>query len=231
MPSQQASNINDFAFDYLRSHYTARFGAKLVLVDKDEQTRQGHAAQGLFSLKKQDNTPFIASLHTLNSPRIATALTKYKKSGLSKLRFATSFFVALLVLAVGWRLGYTVAGAILAVVLSGATFVLHTYLEQKLRIHRLLHLLDDLKKTPADEQWLGLSISSMTLRHNPLAKHFLAACERRGIGIITVGQRAKVVLIKEPKPAVCRRGDFLSHYQADGRIRKALLGDSVLRVA
>lgn len=231
MASQRASNINDYAYDFLRSHYATRFGASPILVEKDQQTRQGHTAQGLFSLKKEDNALFIASLHTLNSPRIAGLLTQYKKNGLSMLRFATSLLVLLLVVTAGWKLGHFVAGLVAALVLATGTFALHTFLEKQVQTRRLLHLLDELKKTPAEEQWLGLSISSLLLRHNYLAQQLLAACERRGIGILTVGQRCKVVLVKEPRPAVCRRGDFLSHYQAEARIRKALQGDAVLRVA
>ncbi|WP_266202641.1 hypothetical protein [Pontibacter kalidii] len=231
MPSQRESNINDFAFDFLRSHYSAQFGAKHILVDMEEQTRQGHTVQGLFSFRKEDNSLFVASLHTRNSPQIASILTRYKKNGLSLLRYASSFFVLLLITVAGWRLGYFVAGFAVAVALAAGMFMLHSLAEKQLHTRHLLHLLDELKKTPADEQWLGLSISSLTFRNNYLGKQLLLACERRGIGIVTVGQRAKVVLMKEPKPATCRRGDFLSHYQSDARIRKALLGDTVLRVA
>lgn len=74
-------------------------------------------------------------------------------------------------------------------------------------------------------------MSSLTFRNNSLASHMLAMCERRGIGVITVGKRAKVVLMQEPRTLTCRRGDFLSHYAAEVRIRKAVLGDSYLRVA
>ncbi|OKL39814.1 hypothetical protein [Pontibacter flavimaris] len=231
MPSQRESNINDFAFDFLRSHYSARFGAKHILVDIDEQTRQGHTVQGLFSLQKEDKSLFLASLHTHNSPQIARILTRYKKNGLSMLRYASSVFVLLLVTLAGWRLGFLVAGLAVAVALAAGIFLLHSIAENKLHARQLRHLLDELKKTPADEQWLGLSISSLTFRNNYLARQLLLACERRGIGIITVGQRAKVVLMKEPRQATCRRGDFLSHYQSDARIRQALLGDTVLRVA
>ncbi len=231
MASQSDSNINDFAYDFLRNHYASRFGSSKVLIDKDELTRHGHTVQGLFSLKKQDNSLFVAALHTQHSPQIAKALVAYKKGGLSVFRYATALLGLAAVSVAGWQLGFLVTGLVAAVVLAASAFALHTYLEKRLKTRYLLSLLNELKKTQADEQWLGISVSSLTFRHNYLAKQLLAACERRGIGIITVGQRAKVVLLKEPRPAVCRRGDFLSHYQSEGRIRKALLGDTVLRVA
>lgn len=231
MPSQRESNINDFAFDYLRNHYTTRFGTEHILVDKDEQTKQGSITQGLFSMKKEDDTLFVAALHTHHSPEITRALVKYKKKGFNVFRFALTLLTLVSVLLAGLLLGQLVSGAVAAVVLAVSVFALYSFADKRLQQRKLARLLDALKKTPADEQWLGLSVSSLTFRNNDLARQLLAMCERRGIGIITVGQRAKVILMKEPQAATCRRGDFLSHYNADTRIRKALLGDSVLRVA
>ncbi|AKD02005.1 hypothetical protein POKO110462_13910 [Pontibacter korlensis] len=232
MPNQRESNINDFAFDYLCSHYITRFGTKKVLVDKEERTKQGHITQGLFSLKKHDDTLFVAALHTAHSPQITKALTRFKKNGLSRLRFVSALLVLAAVSVAGWLILKSITYALTAAVaLAVLTFALHSVLEKRYHTQKITRLLDELKKTPADEQWLGLSVSSLVFRHNYLAKHLLALCERRGIGLITVGQRAKIVLLKEAQTSACRRGDFLSHYQSDERIRKALLGDSVLRVA
>lgn len=190
MPVQRESDINDFAFEYLRNHYIAQQGNSHVLVDRHEQTKQGYVSEGLFSFKGKDEKLFIASLHTHNSPKISRALTCYKKKGLSKLRYA----LFLLVLAGAFMAGWQVAQLALwiaipaAVVLATACFVLHTLLEKRYRLHQLASLLDELKRTPADEQWLGLSMSSLTFRNNSLASHMLAMCERRGIGVIKIGR-------------------------------------------
>ena len=119
--------------------------------------------------------------------------------------------------------------AALSVAATG--FALHSVLERNSLKNKLDRLLDSLKKLPADEQWLGISVSSLTFRHNSMATHLLDVCKRRGIGVITVGKRAKVVLMQEPVRQTCRRGDFLSYYEGEARIRKALSGDSFLRVA
>ncbi|TPE43518.1 hypothetical protein [Pontibacter mangrovi] len=232
MPGQRESNINDFAFDYLCSHYTTNFGAKHLLVEKAVYTRQGHAADGLFSFKKEEDGPFVAALHTANSSKIAAALTRYKKKGLGITRFLSAGLVLVLTgLAVWQLLGQLVTGAVAAVAVAALTFVVHTYLERKYHFSKITSYLNELKRLPANEQWLGISVSSLTFRHNPLAKHLLSVCERRGIGVITVGKRAKVVLMQEPRTLSCRGGDFLSHYQSGDRIRKTLTGDNVLRVA
>lgn len=233
MPNQRESLIEDFAFDYIQSYYATRTGPNRILADKAERTKQGHLADGLFSLLNPDKSIFIASLHTGNSTSISRLLTTYKSKGLGKTRYMTAGLLLLASLYIGIMLAQQPYLYVLpaAAVVAVAGYALHGTLEKKHLKRKLEFLLNDLKKTPADEQWLGLSISSLSFRQNPLAKHLLAICERRGIGVITVGKRAKVVQLLEPQTQVCRRGDFLSLYEAEARIRKTLLGDSFLRVA
>lgn len=233
MPHQRENLIEDFAFDYIPSYYATRTGAAKILADKAERTKQGHLADGLFSFQNPDKSLFVSSLSTKNSQRIGRILTTYKSEGLSKFRYATAALLLVVSLYISIKLAHLpyVYALPLAAAVALLAFVLHSILEKKNLKRKLEILLNDLKKIPADEQWLGLSVSSLTFRHNDLAKHLLAICQRRGIGVITVGKRAKVVQLQEPKTQICRRGDFLSLYEAEVRIRKTLLGDSFLRVA
>ncbi|MCJ8167251.1 hypothetical protein MKJ04_20590 [Pontibacter sp. E15-1] len=233
MPKNKETRIEDFAFDFLRSHYTTHMGARKILTGQAERTKQGHLVDGLFSFENPDKSLFIASLSTRNSADIATLLNSYKSDGLGKLRFGTAAFLLVSSLWVGIQaINLSVFYALpLALVIAFAGLVLHSFL-LKIRLQKKIEvLLDDLKNAPADEQWLGISVSSLTFRRNELAQHLLHVCQRRRIGVITVGKRAKVVLLQEPQTQNCRRGDFLSHYESEVRIRKALLGDSYLRVA
>lgn len=233
MPVQRESDINDFAYDYLRKHYITHLGVKHVQVNRAAKTKHGHALDGLFSLRSAPDKLFVASLHTNSSEQIASILSKHKKNGLSKLRYIT----ALVLLATTFLAAWKVAGLSLwlavpaSLVLATAGFILHSVFEKQSRFRKISNLVDALKLTPANEQWLGLSMSSLVFRNNSLANQLLNLCERRGIGLITVGKRAKVVLIKEPRTHTCRQGDFLSYYEAEAQIRKTLLGDSYLRVA
>lgn len=231
MAARKESNISDYAYDYLRTFYMQRYGLNQVMLDRAQKTKHGHQTDGLFSFNRQSNDLFIASLHTSQSATIAHMLLRYKKKGLSKVRYITLLFVLVTSFYIGWQFGHWAMRYALPVVLACAAFLLHTLLEEKYLRLKLSTFLDSMRKTPANEQWLGLSISSLAFRHNPLGKFFLKTCQQRGIGVITVGKRAKVILLQEPKTVVCRRGDFLSHYSAEARIRKAVLGDSYLRVA
>lgn len=231
MPHQRESNIEDFAFDYIQSYYTTRTGVETMLVDKGARTRQGYVADGFFSFKNSEKSLFIASLSTKHSAKIASLLTGYKKNGLSKMRYLAAAVLFAVTLFAGFKAAHWALVFIMPVVAALAGFILYTVLEKKHLKAKLEQLFEDVMSLPADERWLGISISSLVFRNNDIAKHLLSICQRRGVGVITVGKRAKVVLMQEPQTQTCRRGDFLSHYQAEARIRKALLGESYLRVA
>lgn len=231
MPTQRESNIEDFAFDYIQSYYTTRAGVKKMIVDKAQHTRQGYVADGLFSYKNSEKDLFIASLSTRNSSKIAALLTGYKKRGLSKTRYLVAALLFAATLCIGLKTAHWAFLYLLPVITAVAGFILYSVLEKKHLKRKAVHLLEDIRHLHADERWLGISISSLVFRNNDLARYLLSVCQRHGIGVITVGKRAKVVLMQEPKTQTCRRGDFLSHYESEGRIRKALLGDSYLRVA
>ncbi|RDV13394.1 hypothetical protein DXT99_19570 [Pontibacter diazotrophicus] len=231
MPNQRESNIEDFAFDYIQSYYTTRAGVKTILVDKAERTRQGYVADGFFSYKNSDKRLFIASLSIRNSSKISSLLTGYKKEGLSIRRYIVAALLFAATLYIGLKAAHWAILYVVPILAAFAGFVLSTVLEKKRLKAKVEHLLDDIMHLHADERWLGISISSLVFRNNDIAKHLLSVCQRRGVGVITVGKRAKVVLMQEPQTQTCRRGDFLSHYESEDRIRKALLGDSFLRVA
>lgn len=232
MPNQKESNIEDFAFDYIQSYYTTRTGVKKILVDKAERTRQGgYVADGFFSFKNSDKVVFIASLSTRNSLKISSLLTAYKKKGLSIKRYIVAALLFTATLYIGLIAAHWAFLYVMPIVAGISGFVLSTLLEKKHLKRKIEHLLDDIMNLHANERWLGISISSLVFRNNDLAKHLLSVCQRRGVGVITVGKRAKIVLMQEPQTQTCRRGDFLSHYESEARIRKALLGDSFLRVA
>ncbi|MBF9253964.1 hypothetical protein I2I11_11730 [Pontibacter sp. 172403-2] len=232
MAKLQQSNIEDFAYDYLHIYYAARYHTQNILTSKAERTKKGDAATGLFALKTKGNAAFVAALNARLSGEIARLLTRYKKQGLSKTRLITAFVLFTTLLFSGKTIGYYGVVLYLLPVVAGLTgFILHSLLEKKYLKYRLKRLVDELKKTPADEQWIGISVSSLTFRHNALAAYFVNICKRRGIGVLTVGKRAKVVQLQEPRTVHCRRGDFLSYYRSEDQIRRALGDNTMLRVA
>lgn len=231
MPALKHSKIEDFAFDYLSNHYAAAHHAEELLVRRNQSTKQGHRADGIFVYKADDQSFFTASFRADPSAKLSKLLLNYKKNGLGKWRYATALVSLCIAFLAGQSVGHVLLTWGMSVAAFLVVFLAHSFLEEYRLRRKIRGMVDEMRKQPADEQWLGLSISSMCFRNNIMAQYLLNLCERRGIGLLTVGKRAKLVLMQEPKTKVCRRGDFLSHYSDDNELRFALLKDAYLRAA
>ncbi len=159
-----------------------------------------------------DNAPFCAAVVTAGSSDLAHILIRYKKKGLSKFRFLTSgamlFGTAFLLSG----LLHLALAAGIAVLAALATLILHSTVETNQLKKKIGCMVHNLRNFPANEQWLGISISSLIFRNNLLAHHLLTLCRQQGIGVLTVGQRAKVVLLQEPKAVQSQGANFVSNY-------------------
>lgn len=231
MPSSRESKIEDFAFDYLQQYYALQQGANNILVSKEDKTKIGAEVDGLFAFKDRESSIFLATVSFRNTDAIASILTKYKKNGLSKIRYATPIVLLLVSVLLFRQAEHGFYQWVLPVVVAIAGFYLHSVLEKSLLKRKVRALVGELKQHQANEKWLGISVSSLCFRNNSLATYLLKYCQRRGIGMITVGKRSKVVMMQEARTFVCRSGDYLAYYKAEENIRKALANETVLRVA
>jgi len=232
MPSQKDSRIEDFAYSYLQSYYLKKNKGKNIYVFKAAQTKQGAEVDGLFTFLSTGNQLYTASLNTRCSTKVTGLLNSYKKNGLSKWRYATSILISAIIFFLLFQIINFYIAAIIALSVAIGTFFVHSILENRYKINVLKDIVTKMKnRMPADEKWVGLSMSSLSFRKNMLADVFLKLCEENGLGVITVGQRAKVVLKQEPKQEKCPSGDFLSYYNLESAVRTAVLTNTVLKVA
>ncbi|NDK55004.1 hypothetical protein [Pontibacter fetidus] len=231
MANQQDSKIENFAFDYLKNYYTQQHTVANILIGQGEKTKRGSVADGMLAFKKATGEIFVANISMEQSQRLTGLLVNYKKNGLSKLRLLTPLLLAALCFALGKSMDNILVMLIAPVVVAPIGFLLHTHFLKKYLNHQVETLLNNVKQVPADEQWIGLSISSLVFRNNPLAKIVLDMCRDKGIGLITVGQRSKVVLMQRPQNKPSRHSDYLRYYDSEANIRRAIDENHVLRVA
>ena len=230
MPSQRESKIEHFAYDYLSSYYKKQYLVPDLFVGKQEQTKYSQRVDGLLSLQKSDGSFFAAVLNTRHSDNLCALLTRHKKKGLSRLRYITAAVLLVASAVLGYVAGHWALLWLMPLVAAITGFLIHSRLEMRSLGRQMEKMVEEIKKLPADERWLGISISSLIFRNNTLGDNLLELCRQKGIGLITVGKRAKVVLLQAPRTSVCRRGDYLSHYTAEASIRKSLT-DAFMRVA
>ena len=224
------SNIGDQAIEFLGSYYAKHEKKSGLLVNRLEATHHGTFADVLFAYQKHDNSFFAVSLNTSASNKIMRLLTIYKKKGLGRSRYILAGAIFGLAaygcyLAESW-----LAMAAIPALLAVAGFFLHSRLRTRFMEHQLKAAVDQLKQQPGDHQWLGIQVSSLCWRSNEMANFLSKLCERKGIGLLTLGQRSRITLRQEPRLATCRRTDFLSYYTQGESIRREL-SDQFMRVA
>lgn len=233
MPTLHKSKIDDYAFDYLKNYYTQRHQAQDVFVFMDEKAKNGATADGLFTYCKADEDySFVATLNTKSSDKLAALLTKFKKGNFLKVCYALTLLAVAAVAPVTFLFTENpIVTGILSLITVPLAYIACMLGHRFFCRRQLLNLVSTLKRLPANQKWIGISISSQAFRNNRLADSFLDICRQRGIGVMTVGKRSKVVLMLEPKTVTRRHGDFLSFYKSEMNIRKEALGDRIMRVA
>jgi hypothetical protein len=230
MASSQEDNIEDLGLDFLNQYYKLQQTATQIIVSRNEKTKGGSEINGLLTFKDRTNTIFLAIFCILNSTSLSDILVDYKNNGFSKYRFVTSLLLLastflLIRHSEKWYLIW-----LLPFLLSTVGFYLHTILEERYLKNKIRKIVAQFS-FHANEKWIGLTISSLTFRNNSLASYFLQCCQKKGLGILTVGKRSKVTLILEPRSFIAREGDYLTYYNSEESIRKSLDNNSVLRVA
>ncbi|WP_299702503.1 hypothetical protein [uncultured Pontibacter sp.] len=230
MADQGENRIEDYAIDFLGSYYAKHQKKSGLLINRHVATQKGAFADALLAYQKHDNSFFAASLSVRRSDRLATLLKSYKKKGLGRLRYLTAITLFSIAALACFMAGSWLATAVIPPLLAVAGFYLHSTLKRRYLERQLSTAVDELRQQPADHQWLGIRVSSLHWGGNPMADYLSKLCERRGIGLITVGKRARLTLRQEPRLANCRRQDFLSYYTSGDSLRKEL-GDQFMRVA
>lgn len=222
MPIQGNIRIEEHALGFLSTYYARHPKSSGLLINKAVMTKQGAQADGLVTYRRQDNSCFAASLSVRQSDALATILRNYKRNGLGKLRYLTAATLFTATALTGNVLGQWIVLWVLPLFMAVAGFYLHSRLKKRQLHRKLAAAVSEIKHLPADEQWLGIRVSSLCWRKNALAERLEEMCRHRGIGLVTVGKRARPTLRQDPRTADCRRADFLCYYAAEANLRQEL---------
>lgn len=225
------SRIEDFAFTYLKIYYKQQHHADDVFVFIDEKSKNGATADGLFTFQTEKEPLFLAALNTDLFHKLSDLLITYKKGKFKAFILTISILATAFAACASYWLSNNFAAPAFSLMLFPVLYLCSLAIHWYFCKRKMMGLVNYLKRLPANEKWIGLSISSQAFKRNKLAESFLATCRDKGIGVITVGKRSKVVLMLEPKSYNRRSGDFLSFYKSEISIRKEVLGDKFMRVA
>lgn len=88
--------------------------------------------------------------------------------------------------------------------------------------HKVIAVVKQIGQYPANEQWLAFSQDSLNSISDKKQKDMLRICKSRGIGVLIVQQKGRVVIKNKPKSRWNWGRDYLRFYALEKDIRKVL---------
>lgn len=222
--------VQKAAVEWLATHYKETLKHKAVLptmekfVRKNSQYGSGRA-DGLVATLLADNSIFVASLEA----KSARTWKDIRGDNLQLELAIELLLIGLVACVVGSFLGNILgfhdwAFAVLCLIVSVAIYGLFLF-KRKRHKYRRISVVHQLKRYPADEQWIALSTDIYNrVKREKFHDNFLQTCERDGIGLLQVSSSQKVTLVTSAKKKPLPKGldCFLSCYSKEDFIRKEL---------
>jgi hypothetical protein len=181
-------------------------------------------ADGLVASLIDDGTVYTVSLEAKSARTLPNITLRYG-DGLWLLHTLVAGLLGMgAVGAIGWFFG---GGWLLKWVLPPVAFfaVGFAYLLTMEHAHyRLIDVVQQVKRYPANEQWIAVSADAHNALDHAMQEALQAACRREGLGLLRVRSSSQVTRLEKPRPSPTPKGldDFLACYARSDTIRQKL---------
>ena len=221
--------VQEVAIDWLTKHYQQRQDARAVLGEREVGVRRRSKlgkgiADGLIVAQLADGTVYVASMEAKSAKRLFDILPWYGDE--KWLIHALLAGIAGLVLAglLGWTMGgwfWRWVFPLLVFIVAGFLYLVITY---DWSYYRVFNAIAQVKRYPANEQWVALSTDAYDQLGGEHQRSLLEACQKKGVGLVQVGEGELVTLSADARPRRLPRGwkDFLACYTRAESIRRKL---------
>lgn len=224
------TTVQRIAVDWLSSYYENKPEVCAVVsaleagVSKNHKLGNGRA-DGLIVAELLDGTIFTASLEAKSKRTYRNISPRYlnEKWVLHALFFGLVMLVLVAVL--GWILAdhwfWKWIFPLMVFVISVVAYLILTFDNKH---YRPIDVINQVKRYPANEQWIALSTDAYNLLLQDKQQSLLKDCRKEGIGLIRVSSERKVTLMEVPKSKNMPKGysDFLSCYAKGRKMRNRL---------
>jgi len=196
-------------------------------VRKDKKLGSNGRADGLIVLKRKDGSLHTISLEAKSSRLLATLTGHYLDEKWLLHACLVGLLFSLILVLVGWNSWawiWLIVGSVLTFFVTGFIFLLIT---QEHRWYRGVDVIAQVKRYPANEQWIVLSTdvyNQLKTKRQDEQDKLIQACRENGIGLLTVSAGNKIKLMIQPKTKKVPKGyrDFLVCYHAEKALRHQL---------
>lgn len=220
-------HVQRVALDQLDSYYRSRVDVQDVVAEKEVVVRAGikagsGRADGLIASRLLNGTIYTAALEAKSS-RTLLNISPWQDDERWVLHALTAGGLAIVpAMLVGWYVGSWLLTLVFSIVAFFGTGFSYLLLTQKHSRYRLIDVIQQVKRYPANEQWIALSADAYNLlvpHQETLRRH----CRKEGIGLLQVNSKERVKYLETPRPRVPKgRIDFLEYYARSDVIRRKL---------
>ena len=225
-------HVQKVAVEWLASYYADRAGVRAVHAETETRVVDGSKlgsgrADGLVASLMDDGTVYMASLEAKSARTLPNITLRYG----DRLWLVHALVAGLLgmgaVGAIGWFFG---GGWLLRWVLPPVAFfavgIAYLVLTANHARYQLIDVVRQVKRYPANEQWVAVSADAHNALDGALQEALLAACQREGLGLLRVRSANQITPLQKPQPRTPPKGldDFLACYARSDVIRQKLHG-------
>jgi hypothetical protein len=184
-----------------------------------------YGADGLVASLMPDGTVHTAALESKSARTLPSIMLRYG-DGQWLLHALVAGLLGMVVAgSLGWFFSETwLSRWILPVVAFFAVGFAYLLLTQEHARYRLIDVVRQVKRYPANEQWIAVSADAYNELDAALQDALLTDCRREGLGLLRVRSAGQVTLMEKPQSRTPPKGldDFLTCYARSDVIRRKL---------
>lgn len=221
--------VQQAAVDWLTCHYKHRFGVRSVVPEMEvmvqAKNKMGFGrADGLVASLLPNGIVFTAALEAKSARTLLNISPWYDDERWVIHVLIAGVFGLLSAGIVGWFLGtwfWMLIFSVLGFFCASFAYVLLTREHSR---YRPIDVVQQVKRYPADEQWIAVSADAYNSLISEWREVLRAACSKEGIGLLLVRSAANIAPLEVPRIRKAPRGhsDFLACYSRAKSVRQKL---------
>ena len=223
-------HVQRVAVDWLARYYAAKADVRAVHAETETvvsaKSRLGSGrADGLVASLMSDGTVHTAALEAKSARTLPNIMLRYGDGQWFLHALVAGLLGTVMAGTLGWFYGETwLFRWILPLVAFLASGLAYLLLTKEHARYRLIDVVRQVKRYPANEQWIAVSADAYNELDASLQDALLIDCRREGLGLLRVRSAGRVIPMEKPQSKTPPKGldDFLACYARSGIIRQKL---------
>jgi hypothetical protein len=222
-------HVQRAAIKWLATHHHSTLSAEAVVAEPEvvvsRKTKLGSGrADGLIAAQLLDGSIYTAAVEAKSARTIFNISLWYRDEKWILHALLVGGFGLVVTGIIGWLIGtwfWMWLFPILTFFIVGFAHLLFTFEHHR---YQSIDVITQVKRYPANEQWIALSADAYNLLGNDLQQALRNSCRREGIGFLRIRSTTNLTLLESARRKNLPKGyaDFLACYARAASIRQKL---------